>query len=253
MYECLVLWLLPAYISCMAALSLKTMRVMRYLLSLIVPLLLIGPVASAQDDGRIVFKDPKSPENEVLTDEELSPKTHAWGLDLMIGNDGFGLGVFYHHLLNDVVTAFATCSFSEARDVRQIDFVNYWTGAQWSPNKVNRVFRVPLFVGVQYRLFAEDITDNFRPYVQAGAGPVMLYITPAEKEFFSSLTDGFTKYTYGGFVGAGAQFGFDRSSVFGLNLRYMIIPTPKGIQSVQEGVLANANGFFIAINLGISF
>ena len=62
-----------------------------------------------------------------------------------------------------------------------------------------------------------------------------------------------THYTYGGFLGAGAQFGFDRSSVLGVNVRYFIIPVPEGIRSVQQGELANANGFYITLNFGSAF
>jgi hypothetical protein len=220
---------------------------------LVLMLLACAALAVAQDEGRIVFRDPKSSDDAVLGDEQLQPRRQAYGLNLMVGNDGFGLGMFYQLHFSEVFSAFADMTFSEARDVRQIDFYDYWTGAQYSPNKINRVFRVPLFVGVQYRLFSDEIADNFRPYLQAGAGPVLLYITPAEKEFFSSLVHGSTDWFYGGYLGAGALFGFDRSSVFGLNLRYMLIPTPAGIQSVKQGELANANGFFIALHLGFAF
>jgi len=216
-------------------------------------LLVCAAVSVAQDDGRIVFRDPKSGDDAVLGDEQLQPRRHAYGLNLMVGNDGFGLGMFYQLNFSEVFSAFADMTFSEARDVRQIDFYDYWTGAQYSPNKINRVFRLPLFGGGQYRLFRDEIADNFRPYLQAGAGPVLLYITPAEKEFFSSLAHGSADWSYGGYFGAGALFGFDRSSVFGLNLRYMLIPTPAGIQSVTQGELATANGFFIALHLGFAF
>ncbi|MDH7515598.1 MAG: hypothetical protein QHI48_06980 [Bacteroidota bacterium] len=210
-------------------------------------------VLPAQEEGRIVFKDPKSEENRILGEDALHPRTHATGMGLMIGNDGFGISGFYHHAFSEVVAAFADISFSEACDVRQIDYYDYWTGEQYSPNKINRVFRVPLFIGVQYRLFKDDLADNFRPFLQAGAGPVLLYITPADMEFFTSLGHGYTDFTYGGYLGAGAYFGFDRASVFGLNLRYLIIPTPSGIQSVRQGELPNANGFFIGIQLGAAF
>jgi hypothetical protein len=207
----------------------------------------------SQDDGRIVFKDPKSQGRDVLSEEDLRPRTNAWGGDLLLGNDGVGIGSFFHSLLNEDLTAFAELSVSEAKDARQIDYVDYYYGNQYSPNKENRVFRVPLFFGLQYRLFRDDIVENFRPFISGGAGPVLLYITDAKQEFFSSLGSGRARYTYGGFIGAGAQFGFDRSSVFGLNLKYLIIPTPEGTRSVEQGEMPNANGFFIALSIGMAF
>jgi len=215
--------------------------------------------ASAQDDGRIVFSDPKSRDLDTLAAEDLQLREHASGIDLMIGNDGFGVGLFYHRQFTDVLTAFANLSFSEVQDERLKEYTDPYFGGQYPINKLNRVFRIPLFFGVQYRLFKDEILDNFRPFVNAGAGPVMLYITPAvnsqgeDVEFFSSLVQGYVKYTYGGFAGLGAQFGFDRSSVFGLNIRYYVIPIPAGIRSVNEGELGSADGFFITLNLGAAF
>ncbi len=206
----------------------------------------------AQDGGRIVFTDPKSTSDKVLSDEDLQPRMHSWGADLMIGTDGFGLGFFYTRTLSDVTTAFANVSFSEAKDDRQRDFIDPWYG-QYSLNKTNYVFRIPLFFGLQYRLFKESITDNFRPFLNGGAGPVMLYISPSKGDFLSSLGGGHTRYTYGGFLGVGANFGFDRSSVLVVNVRYYLIPIPSGIQSVEQGTMSNANGFYITLNFGTAF
>jgi hypothetical protein len=230
-------------------------------------LLLLFPVlVSAQEEkgGRIIFTDPKSNDDAILTEDDLAPRAHSWGGDLMIGTDGFGLGFFYGYTFDDLVTVFADLSLSEAKDGNQRDYYDPYFG-QVSPNKTHYIFRVPLFLGLQYRLFKDDIVENFRPYLSAGAGPVLLYVTPVSGDVFSSFFGGGTsKYTYGGFVGAGARFGFDRSSIFGLDIRYMMIPVPSGVSSVivpdpdnpgqaKPSPLANANGFYIALNFGTTF
>jgi len=215
-------------------------------------LLLLSSVLHAQDEGRIIFTDPKSSDDKVLSDDDLKPRTQGWGGDLMIGTDGFGIGFFYSYTFSDVFSIFANTSFSEAKDDRQRDYYDPWYG-QYSLNKVNYVFRIPLFFGMQYRLFKESIVDNFRPFVNGGAGPVMLYISPARGDFFSSLGGGHTRFTYGGFLGAGAQFGFDRSNILGVNVRYYLIPIPEGVQAVEQGNLTNANGFYITLTFGTAF
>jgi len=219
--------------------------------------------AAAQEGERIVFTDPKSADDKLLTEEDLAPRTHAWGGDLMIGTDGFGLGFFYSYSFNDELSSFANLSMTEAKDNNQRDYYDPYFG-QISPNKLNYVFRIPLFLGLQYRLFKEDIVDNFRPFVNGGAGPVLLYVSAVDGDMFSSLDGGTSHYTFGGFLGAGAQFGFDRSSIFGLNIRYMIIPVPDGVSSVGipdpdnpekllPTQLENANGFYITLNFGTTF
>ncbi len=234
------------------------------LVTTMVLLALMPAIAAAQSGGRIVFTDPKSEGDKLLTEEDLAPRAHAWGGDLMIGTDGFGLGFFYSYSFNDVLSSFANISLTEAKDNNQRDYYDPYFG-QISPNKMNYVFRVPLFLGLQYRLFKDDIVDNFRPFVNGGVGPVLLIVSPVTGDMFSSLFDGGSSHhTFGGFLGAGAQFGFDRSSIFGINVRYMIIPVPDGIASVGipdknnpdtliPTPLENANGFYITINFGTTF
>ena len=227
------------------------------LAALLLPLL-FPVVASAQDDGRIIFNDPKSPQEKVLSEEDLKPRRNAGGANLMLGNDGFGFEMFYQRTLSESVTGFFTLGVSEVKDSRQREYYDIWAGDR-PINKINRVFRIPIFAGLQYRLFKDEIVDNFRPFVQGGVGPVMLYIAPARDaagqdiEFFSSLGGGHPVYTFGGMIGAGAMFGFDRNSVVGAHVRYYIIPIPRGIQSVEQGELANANGFFLGLTVGFAF
>ena len=241
---------------------------MKHLTIALFALLLLLPVTSfAQEEkgGRIVFTDPKGDDDRLLTEDDFAPRAHSWGADLMIGTDGFGLGFFYGYTFDDLVTTFVDLSLTEAKDSEQRDYYDPYFG-QISPNKTHYIFRIPLFFGVQYRLFKDEIVENFRPFVSAGAGPVMLFVSPVHgSDMFSSLFHGGqAKYTYGGFLGAGAQFGFDRSTIFGVNVRYLIVPVPDGISSVvipdpdnpgnyKPGQLQNANGFYISLNFGATF
>ncbi len=226
-----------------------------YLIVLALMTVVCSPyVALAQDveGGRIVFTDPKAEDDEKLSEEDQTPKWHAWAVDLMVGTDGFGLGFTYAFSFDDVLSANFNFSITEAKDDRQVDYTDPY-GGQYSPNKLNYVFRMPFFGGLNYRLFSETIAENFRPYVSAGAGPVMLYVSRSKGDFFSSLGGGDFHWTFGGYVGGGALFGFDRTRVLGVNIKYFMIPVPDGIQSVIYGPLDNADGFYISLNVGQAF
>jgi hypothetical protein len=222
--------------------------------SLVILLVLLAsaPAARAQDDGRIIFSDPKSKDGEVISDEDLLPKTHSLAANLMIGTGGFGIGALYRYSFNDVFSWFADFTFTEAQDDRQREAYDPYLG-QIPLNKVNYVFRIPLFVGGEYRLFADEIVENFRPQIGGGVGPVLLYISPADGDFFASLDRGSTRLTFGGFLAAGADFGFDRSNVLGVRARYFLIPVPPGVVSVNAGPMDNANGFYVGLMFGKAF
>jgi hypothetical protein len=187
------------------------------------------------------LKEPAAP-------NEPSPTT-AWGVDLLISNGGFGMGTFYRHTYNDDYAGFIDLSFSEAKDDEEKDFVDYY-GRLVTPGKVHRFLVIPLFAGVQKRLFKDDIVDNFRPYVNIAAGPTILYVFPADQEYFNAIGNGHPVYTAGGYAGIGAYFGSERGSIMGLNLRYYVIPYPAGIESMTGVQKKQFGGFYISINFG---
>lgn len=184
---------------------------------------------------------------------EVFPE-HAWGMDIMFGDAGFGLGTFLRKQINIEWTAFADLSFSEAKDEREIEYFDYYKYQYVTIGKKNRIFQVPINFGLQYRLFEKSITDNLRPYLNAGAGPTILITTPYDKEFFNAFGKAQAKYALGGYVGFGANFGLDKSSLVGINFRYYYTKVLSGdVESLEDKPRNEIQGFFITLNLGLMY
>jgi len=145
----------------------------KYKVKIFFILLLLAPAGfiNAQKIGE--FAPEKPP--------EIFPP-NIWGMDLMFGEGGFGVGTFYRRSFSLTTTGFVDISVSEAKDQREVDYVDIY-GKTYSPNEVNRSFQVPVNFGIQYRIFAESITDNFRPYIVMGVGPTFIITDPANHEF----------------------------------------------------------------------
>jgi hypothetical protein len=92
--------------------------------------------------------------------------------------------------------------------------------------------------------------DNFRPYLNAGAGPTMIFVFPYNEEYITALGKGRLKYTAGGYVGFGAYFGTERSSLIGLNLRYYFIPYSGGIESMYNTTKSQFGGLYLSLSFG---
>lgn len=183
---------------------------------------------------------------------EIFPNNY-WGVDIMFGEGGFGLGTFYRRQLSETFTGFVDFSFSETKDEREITYVDYF-GNTYTPNKVNRSFQMPVNFGIQYRIFKESLTDNFRPYINFGVGPTFIMTTPYEEEFFTAFKWAQIKYAAGGYIGLGSNIGISKSNLVGLNVRYYYsyifgdgIENLKGDFRKQFGQLA------ITLNLGIMY
>lgn len=234
-------------------------------------MLFIGSMLSAQSkDSSIIFTSP-----EPQSIKPIQPMMDdAWGVDILLSNNGFGLAGFYRHEYSRYVSGTMTFGIAESKDDNEVEYYDYW-GQSFVPGKINRFLMMPLLFGVQYRLFADDITDSFRPYVNAGAGPTVVLAAPYNREYFNSLGYAQSHYTVGGYIGAGAFFGSDMGSLSGINIRYYYIPFSGGIESLRDpdviirpqpgetftpytipGKIRRKNdfgGFFITINLGSAF
>ncbi len=178
---------------------------------------------------------------------------NAWGVDFMFGDGGFGLGTFYRKAFNQTITGFVDISFSESKDEREVEYIDYF-GNTIVFGKKNRVFLVPLNFGLQFRLFRESLTDNLRPYICAGAGPSLVMTTPYNKEYFSAFGDAVSRIAAGGYVGFGANFGTNKSNLIGLNFRYYYIHLfGSGVENLENRYRNNLGGVYISLNLGVMY
>lgn len=230
-----------------------------------------------QGKGSPFLADSLDKTNPEMLLVEPAPYRNVWGLDILISNDGFGLGTFYRREFSENLHGFISFSISESKDDREVDRYDPYTQVTFVPGKLNRFLVFPLMFGVQRRMFKDDITETFRPYVNAGAGPTMIFAAPfvefvpavsggvaaQQVEFFKSLGKGQAHYTAAAYIGFGANFGVDRSNIFGVNFRYyftyllgdglpsLYTASPSGVQVSAKK--KDFGGFFITLNVGMAY
>ena len=178
---------------------------------------------------------------------------NALGFDLLIGESGFGFGGFYRKQLSTKFTLFGDVSISEAKDEREIEYIDIY-GQTFTIGKENRVFQIPVTIGAQYRLFANELTDNLRPYINAGIGPTIALTTPYAEEFFRAFSYAQTHYAVGGYAGFGANFGLDQTNLIGINVRYYYTQfLDDGVEILKGRYKSYLSGFYITINFGFMY
>jgi len=207
---------------------------------------LLAQDTTLKQDSTIVFGTIQNPsQQQKQADSFLS----AWGVDVLISTGGFGLGTFYRHEYTDNLSGFIDFSISEVKDDNEIELIDN-LGNRFTPGKENRFLILPLYVGVQQRLFKDEILDNFRPYMAAAAGPTMIYVFPYNMEYFNAIGKGRPKYTVGGYVGLGAFFGSEHSNLVGLNIRYYFVPYTGGLESMRNVMKKEFGGFYVTLSFG---
>jgi len=234
-----------------------------------VALVFLPALSSAQEyprrDSTLVFT---ASNPALLQKTTYEPYRNAWGLDVLLSNNGFGAGLFYRHEFSDVLAGFVQLAISDVKDDNEVEYIDPYYGTSYTPGKVNRLMLFPISVGMQYRLFKETIVDNFRPYLSAGIGPSMIMVAPYSRsttynlteggtytqyeqiDFFDSLKKAQMKYTLGAYIGAGAYFGANTGTLTGISIRYYYIPYLPGVESLQNVKITRFGGFYITVNLG---
>jgi hypothetical protein len=235
-------------------------------------MLLVAATGWSQQGGTVT-SDTAGKKNVSPAMAETRVPVTLWGFDLLLSNSGFGFGLSYRRQYTEDLAGQVALSVSESKEGKEVEYYDPYTGSSFVPGKLNRFMVVPLTVGAQYRLFREDIVDTFRPYLNAGIGPTMIWEMPFahvtqnpsgpptvdQVEFFNAISQGTPHFTVGGFIGAGAYFGSQQSAILGINIRYYINYLLSGGLPSQynpaTGEITNwkssFGGFYITINIGM--
>jgi len=172
--------------------------------------------------------------------------------DLHFSEGGLGVGLSLNKEITTTISLFFDIMFTESKDAQEFEYVDIW-GNVFVVGKKNRVFLLPLNSGIRYRLFKDDILDNFRPYVFSAIGPAIVITTPYQYEFFKSFKYARAKFTLGGYVGVGAYFGYDRKNPVGFSIRYQVTRFfNDGVENLEGRFRKDLSGIFISLNFGFS-
>ncbi len=218
------------------------------------------------DQPAVIANDPRTKAD--------GPFNRVAGLDLALTNEGLGIGGQLGRQVTPDLLLYGQLSIGPGKGDREFKYTNYdYRGYSYpvTLNKAASMVMAPLLFGAQYRIGRENISDNFRPFIQAAAGPVIGYVLPrytfdgdmvrfadqfhpVENSFGRSISQGNVAWGAGGTIGGGAQFG-DGRSIQGVTIRYYIYPFFDPVKlSLNEGT-AKREGkrIFQGVSLSLNF
>ena len=160
-------------------------------------------------------------QNEIQSDEDAhlrQAKTEA-GFVFTMAETGSGFGAFFALPFGSIFHVGATADAYFIRDSKQFDYQNPYTGYVQSINDVNDVYIFDVMITLKRRLFADDMHDSFRPFITGGFGPVYGMNFPEVDELPNQQ-----EFSFGGFVGAGADISVDKKFFISVRAQYRILP-----------------------------
>jgi hypothetical protein len=209
------------------------------------------PIPEFKPDSTYVFLSPRP---LVSIAPALRFYENGWGLNMLLSNFGYALGMFYQRNLSQDFLLFVSLYITGARKSDEFDVYNSNTGNYEIQDKINRLYLFPLMFGAQYAPFSKSLGESFKPYAEVGIGPSFIVSTPYDREFFNAFKYSSGYIRFGGFIGIGSNLSSKGQSILGLNIRYYFIPFGgSGLESIIDQPMTDFGGLFISLNIGTRF
>lgn len=174
-----------------------------------------------------------------------------WSIGLNYGENGFGPFTSFFVGLGKTSDLVLSLSFSGVTDEREIERVDVFGNTQ-TINKINRVFMMPLSIGLRQELFKNDIEGDFLPLLNLGIAPTLVMTNPYDRSYFSAIPYTQSTFAFGGYAGIGVNFTQSKSTSMNVNLNYYYLPIlGDGVQSLQYNTIENVGGF--QLSMGVIF
>ncbi len=204
---------------------------MRVLWSTVCGLLLLTAGIRAQDEDSI---------EQNLFDNGEERLSNSWGLNIQISTAGFVFGGVYHKKLAPMTFAAASLDLFWVNGKNEQ--TDWWTGRTINGENI---LMLPLMISVKRRVFADDLSNTFRPFVTAGVGGAFGWYIDGQMSK-SDLLEKFpdhdpSQVTYTVLAGVGSDFGRPGDNAYGVDIKYQVLRFPdhlgqrKKFDNVQLG------------------
>jgi hypothetical protein len=164
----------------------------------------------------------------------VRPFTEGLGGSVLLTNHGFGIGGLWRLGLASNTSLVLEASLGAGKDEREQEFFSGPFGETVTPFKLNNFLMLPVTLGLEQRLWADAIEDNFRPFIQGGAGPVAGFQWPYFEDHNSNgirepdeprrgpfdFRDGSFRFGTAAIIAVGAYFGEGDRNTIGVRIGY---------------------------------
>ena len=172
-----------------------------------------------------------------------------WGIGFTYSESGVGISSSLFTPIGKSTDFFLSLLISGVSDSRELERYDVF-GNSIIPDKVNRIFRIPLSIGIKKELFKDDIEGDFSPSINFGISPTLVLTNPYSRSFFNAIGYTQAKFAFGGFGGIGVSFRQSKSMSLSVNINYYYIPILGGpVESIKNNKIKDVGGFQIAFGL----
>lgn len=186
-----------------------------------------------------------------ITKSSAPPKIprNNWSLNFIYTDRGFGLGTNVYKSISNTVDLTAGIMISGVKDPNEFEQFDIF-GNSFTPDKINRVYMIPISIGLQKYLFTDELDESFRPLISAGISPTIVLTNPYDRDFFNALGYFNAGFAFGGYAGIGMEYKESNNVSLSMNIRYSYLPVlVNDIRSLKDKTIKDVGGFQLMFGL----
>lgn len=172
-------------------------------------------------------------------------------LELTLSDNGYSIGYYATKELTSLFSLTASVFFSGARNTDELEAYDPFTGQFYIPGKINRLFMLPITLGLRTYLFPAELSKEFKPFFHTNVGMNIIISNPYQLGFFEAWEEASVYYKPVVTVGFGASFS-NRIRPLEISLRYQYSPFGgEGLESILGNPLKNFGGLYISLGIAL--
>ena len=176
------------------------------------------------------------------------PRNH-WSMNFVYTDNGFGLCANLYKKVNSEMDLVGGVMFAGVKDKNEVEIYDIF-GNSYVNGKINRVYIMPVTLGIQNYLFSNTLDETLRPFVSIGISPTLVLSNPYDKDFFKALGYFNAAFAFGGYAGIGMEYRESGNVSFSANIRYSYLPViVNRVQSLQNKDIKDVGGLQLMIGV----
>lgn len=208
----------------------------------------IAQYYDAEADTIIIFE---APNDLINTNNIMQIKSNSIGLEFLFSGSGFGIGTQFERVLSSRYKLNYGVAFSGKRNSDEIEYWSYEYNNYIIPNKINRLFVIPMNIGLQRYIEIESLENSIRPFFGISAIPMFVWKMPYKADFFNEIKDSKLLFRAGASAFLGAEFGAFNTVLVSFKVKYLYVPWGgNGIESIRNFPIKNLGGIYLSLTLG---
>lgn len=195
-----------------------------------------------------------------ITIDDSHAKYSGFSLTQVVNGSGFG--GYFEKFVGKTSRIGIEAIFIMNKGENDYPVYNYYLGQFVERNDKKRLNFLKLTGYYKKMLFTNQIANNFRPFLSAGAGPVIAFDPPNIPDFVERFKNIKVYYTYRGTFGCGVDFLYGPQTAISFYAGYEYIKFANNMDpderkySGEEGYdngKKNFSGMVVGINIGKKF